>query len=222
VRVRAVVFDMDGLLVDSEPIWKETETEVYGGAGVPITPELALRTKGLLQTEVADYWHRVHPYDAEPAELARAVAEGVVRRIRERGRLLPGARAALDFVAAKGVPVALASSSPPLVIDAVLERFGLRPSFAVVRSAETESHGKPHPAIYVSTCRELGVPPLDTVAFEDSLNGVIAAKAARTTCVAVPAAHERDDPRFALADLVLPSLEALDEATWSRITEPEG
>ena len=115
------------------------------------------------------------------------------------------------------MPIALASSSPPVVIDAVLDRFGLRDRFAAIRSGEDEERGKPHPGIYLNTCAALGVARLDAVALEDSLPGLIAATAARMRCVAVPAAEDFSDVRFLLADVVLRSLLDLNDTVWARV-----
>lgn len=215
--IRAAIFDMDGLLVDSEPLWKEVEREVYGGAGVPVTPERAARTKGLGLHEVAEYWRRVHAYDEDPEELVRDVVLGMIGRMRSAAELMPGAREALAFVRGRVSRVALASSSPRSVIDTALERFALADAFDAVLTAADEEHGKPHPAIYLSAARTLGVSPLDAVAIEDSLNGVISARAARMRCVAVPAAEDRAEPGFGAATLVLPSLAALDGTAWRRL-----
>jgi sugar-phosphatase len=218
--LRAAIFDMDGLLVDSEPLWTETEIEVYGELGVPVTPAGAAATKGLGLQEVVEHWRRVHPFKTDSDELVAAMTRGVTRRIRDRAVLRPGARAAVLAARDRGLAVALATSSPPAVIEAVLDRFDLRPLFSVVRSGASEPYGKPHPGVYLATAGALGISPLDAVAFEDSVNGVLAAKAARMRCVAVPAEADLRDPRFAIADLVLPSLVALTETTWSRLAAP--
>jgi sugar-phosphatase len=101
-----------------------------------------------------------------------------------------------------------------VLIEAALAALGVRERFERVVSAEREPLGKPHPAVFLRTAEALGVPALDCVVLEDSVNGMIAAKAARMACIVVP---ERTDPRFALADLVLPSLEALDAAALARV-----
>jgi sugar-phosphatase len=119
-----------------------------------------------------------------------------------------------------GFRIALASSSPMTLIDAVLHRFELGRSFEVVRTADDERHGKPHPAIYLSTAHQLGVAPDACVAVEDSVNGVLAAKAARMACVAVPAPELRGDRRLGIADVVLDSLHALDARCLDRLVPP--
>ena len=114
----------------------------------------------------------------------------------------------MDLARSLGLKVAVASSSSEELIAAALDRLGLR-GLDAVRSAAPETYGKPHPAVLLSTARELGLDPTACVVLEDSLNGVIAAKAARMRCVAVPEADQLEDPRFAIADVRLPSLERL-------------
>ncbi len=124
--------------------------------------------------------------------------------------LLPGALEALDFCEERGLALALATGSTDPVVEAVLDRFGIRDRFAAVCSAQQDSHGKPHPAIFLRTAELLGQPPALCAVLEDSINGVIAAKAARMRAIAVPPAELADDPRYAIADAVLASLEEID------------
>jgi sugar-phosphatase len=112
------------------------------------------------------------------------------------------------------VRVALASSSAYRLIRAVTERLGLADSFDCVYSAEEEEYGKPHPGVYLTAARRLGVAPTQCLAVEDSFNGVLAAKAARMKCVAVPEPAQRRDPRFCIADVVLDSLAGVGVEVW--------
>lgn len=210
---RAVIFDLDGLLIDSEPHWRAAEIEVFARAGLALTDAQCAETTGLRVDEVIRLrragfsgWHTLTEADAVEAVLAR-----VVERIGAQGEAKPGAAAAVARVAASGARVALASSSPLRVIRAALGRLGLTDAFAVVHSAEGEPYGKPHPGVYLAAAARLGVDPTACVAVEDSLHGLVAAKAARMRCVVVP---ERPDARFALADAVIPSLDDLREDLW--------
>lgn len=208
----ALIFDMDGVLVDSEPFWQEAEIDLFGRLGVPLTIERCRETQGLRAPEVVAHWNRLHPWTDGPLD---AVTEQLVQRvaalIEERGEPLPGAVAAVRLARARGVLTALATSSPAANIQAVLRRLALVDGFDVVRSAEDEIYGKPHPAVYLRTAELLGVSPLRCAAVEDSLNGIISAKAARMRCVAVPHPSVRRDPRFAVADIVIDSLEEMND-----------
>lgn len=217
----AVVFDMDGLLIDSEPLWQQAEIEVFATVGLNLTRADCALTMGVRIDEVVAFWHRRRPWSPggpSQALVTEQIVDRVIALIRTQAELLPGAVQALGFFSARGLPLGLASSSPLRLIDAVLDRFALRRHFQVIHSAQHEPLGKPHPAVYLSTARLLGQPAPGCLAIEDSLNGLISAKAARMGCIAVPAAESRADPRFSLADVVLESLEGIDAALWQRLS----
>ncbi|MFM9106967.1 MAG: hexitol phosphatase HxpB, partial [Chloroflexota bacterium] len=205
----AVIFDMDGLLIDSEPFWRLAEVEALSAVGVPIDDDQARLTTGLRTDEVVEHWYAQYPWQGPTRqEVGARIIRGVIDLVRERGEALPGVGETLDGLAAAGYPLAIASSSASETLDAVLERLGIRAYFRVVQSAEHEPYGKPHPAVYIEAARRLGVAPTRCVAFEDSPNGVVAAKAARMRCIAVPDHALAEDARFRIADAVLPSLTA--------------
>lgn len=218
-RIDAVVFDMDGVLLDSEPFWQEAEMEAFGRVGVGLERADCLRTMGMRVDEVVGYWLQRRPWDTDrhpPEALTEAILDGVVARIRDRGELLPGARVGLRAVAGRGVRRALASSSPERVIDAVLETLELGDDFELTASAQHEPRGKPDPGVYLTACRGLGVSPERALAIEDSLAGLAAALAAGMACVMVPDASVAGRAELAEADLVLDSLAQLD-AAWERL-----
>ena len=213
--IDAVVFDMDGILLDSEPIWREVEREIFAGLGIDVTDDDLRETMGVRIGDVVERWHRRHPW-SEPsrAEVADAVVEAVARRIEEAGELHPGVREAIARLKRDGVRLALASSSPMRLIRAVLAMGGLEGRFDVVVTGEDEERGKPDPDVYLSAARALGVAPGRCLAIEDSINGVRAAKAAGMVCVAIPAPDNAAD--FGEADLVLGSLDEVDDRMWER------
>lgn len=206
----AVIFDLDGLLIDSEPLWRRAEVAVFGARGVPLTEEMCHQTTGLRMDEVVAHWQRRFPEVALPVEAVMdEVYEELVALVRREGEALPGAAAAVEEVARGDRLLALASSSPHRVISAALERLGLHGLLSLRASAEEVPLGKPHPGVYLLAAERLGLPATACLAVEDSLNGLVSAKAARMGCAVVPAASDRRDPRWALADEVLRSLESL-------------
>ena len=212
--IEAVVFDMDGVLVDSEPIWRAVEQEVFGGVGIDITEDDLLETMGVRVADVVERWHRRHPWD-EPSrqEIAETIVERVADAIEQGGALNEDAVRAVEYVHGLGLRLALASSSPMRLIRAVLSLGGLADRFEVVLTAEDEEEGKPDPAVYLSAARELGVPAERCLAVEDSLNGVRSAKAAGMVCVAIPVSGVTEG--FEGADLVLGAIEEFDDRVWA-------
>ena len=228
--LKAAIFDMDGLLIDSEPLWQEAEIEVFAELGVRLTRAECMETKGRRVDDTVAHWYARRPWSgATEEEVAERLVARVVELIRARGFPKEGAGHAMDFFRRKGLALALATSSGRPVIAAVLERLGLEKDFAVVHSAVEEEFGKPHPAVYLTTASRLGVDPGRCLALEDSIHGVLAAKAAGMKCIAVPDASSeapgreaRLGSRLVDADLVLRSLAEIDEAAWTRLAGLEG
>jgi len=213
--LRAAIFDLDGLLIDSEPLWQRAEHELFATVGLQLSASEVAETTGLRIDEVVALRHRQQPWETPSvAELSEQIVTRVIALVLAEGVAKPGGARAIALCARAGLHLAVASSSPLRLIDASLARLGLRDQFAEVVSAEREPYGKPHPAVFLSAAARLGVAPTECLVFEDSLNGVIAAKAARMICVAVP---ERVDPRFAIADAILPSLQAFDDAALTTL-----
>jgi len=216
--MRAVLFDMDGLLIDSEPLWHEAEIYGFALAGLQLTPEQCLETTGLRVDEVVKFRYAQSAWAAPSQDtVAAAIVERVVELVHAKGALKPGVTEALALARAAGLRIALASSSPYVIIDAVLDTFGLRPAFEVVHSAEEETRGKPEPDVYLTTARKLGVTPAECLAVEDSPNGVLAARAAGMRCIAIPEPVLRNHPDLARADAVLGSLTEIDAELLNRL-----
>lgn len=212
MTIEATLFDMDGLLIDSEVLWHEAEIEIFGGLGVDIGAATDRSTKGLFVAEVVDYWYARYPWSGPSnSEVVDTLLARVGELVETKGRILPGALRALDLTSQRG-PVALASSTPIALIERCLAHFHLRDRFVSVHSAEFEPYGKPHPGVFLTAATDVGVDPVACLVLEDSAAGVLAAKSARMTVVAVPTPSDRSLAAFGLADLVLDSLEELDEA----------
>lgn len=214
---------MDGVLVDSEPIWRAVEREVFAGVGIEVTDADLMATMGVRIADVVERWHRRRPWDGPSRqEVAEKIVDGVARMIEREGALNEEATRVVDYIEGLGLRLALASSSPMRLIRSVLSLGGLADRFEVVLSAEDEDHGKPDPAVYVSAARALEVAAGRCLAVEDSINGVRSAKAAGMVCLAIPTTPSEDDG-FADADLVLQSLVDFDDRIWpSTGTVPVG
>lgn len=207
--IQAAIFDMDGLLVDSEPHWRAAERDVFDTVGLFLTDEQCKQTTGLPIAAVADYWFARHPWDEtilSRAAVADAITHGAHERIGRDAESMPGAVEILDFFRSKKLPLAIASASPMSLIELVIDRLAIRAYFTLWHSATLEARNKPAPDVYIGTARRLGVAPADCLAFEDSGTGLASAVAAGMKTVAVPADFEYNDPKFDRAALRISSL----------------
>lgn len=202
-----VIFDMDGLLIDSEPLWGKAMREVFSSVGVDLAKGETHLTTGLRTSEVVDFWYNRYKWTAKSKEqVVEEILDNVTDKILQQGRPMEGLNYILEYFHAKDFRVGIASSSPMCLIQAVIDHFNIRAAFEHVASAEFEAYGKPHPAVYLACAKALGSDPLECLAFEDSITGMTAAKAARIRTVVIPEVHKREDRRFALADMRLNSL----------------
>lgn len=210
-QILAAIFDMDGLIMDSEPLWDRAELEVMASLGVDITRRHELPdTLGLRIDVVVGLWYAQQPWNGPSREEVTArIISRAISLVEETRPLLPGAREAVALCKANGLKVGLASASPLHMLEKVLTMFDLRDSFDALASAEKLMWSKPHPQVYFDCAAKLGVDPQTCVALEDSVNGMVASKAARMRSIVVPAEENRHDPRYALADVKLESLEGL-------------
>ena len=204
---KAVIFDMDGLLIDSEPYWKLAEKKIFGALGLNLTDELLKQVMGFRLSEVVSHWYQYQPWsNPNFIQTEKDVLACVKELIVENAQALAGVYTLLDELKQQNIPMALASSSAMSLIEAVVDKLNIRNYFQLLWSAEYEPFGKPHPGIFITTAKKLGVLPSQCLVFEDSVNGVIAAKAARMKCIAVPDSASLNDPRFAIADITVSSL----------------
>lgn len=216
--IEGVIYDMDGVIVDSEPLWKRAMIEVWASVGLAITEDDCRETQGLRIDEVARVWARRHAWSPGATdEVATATVERVVDLVRTESALFPGVADSLAFFEARGVPCAIASSSDLVLIEAVVDTFGLRDRFGPLVSAQHEEYGKPHPGVYLSAASALGVDAPRCLAIEDSPNGIISAKAARMRVLCVPDPALREDPRVGVADVVVDSMALFDAGVWSAL-----
>jgi sugar-phosphatase len=208
--IEAVIFDMDGLLVDSEPFWREAEMKVFGKLGIFLTEEQCRSTTGMRVEEVVLHWAARIPGKINHIETtAQDIINEVMHLIEEKGKAMPGVEQAIAFFQSKGLPLAIASASSYALIYQVVEKLGLANKFQVIQSAEQMRYGKPHPEVFLTAAELLGKDPLHCLVLEDSVYGVIAGKAARMKVIAVPDPEHFNRKEYIIAEAKLHSLEEL-------------
>jgi HAD superfamily hydrolase (TIGR01509 family) len=209
MTIDAVIFDLDGVLIDSEPIWSEVRHSFVDAHGGHWAADADRRMMGMASMEWAEYLHRELGVAMPPDEIVTEVVDRMVARYGQELPLVPGATEAVTRLAARW-PLGLASSSPVRLITPVLRRSGLAPMFRVATSTEEIGVGKPAPDVYLSVARDLGVEPGGCAAVEDSTNGLRAARAAGMRVIAVPMRAFPPDPdELDRADAVVASLREL-------------
>ena len=220
--VAAVVFDLDGVLIDSEPVWEQVRRQYVAEHGGRWRPDSQQRLMGMSTPEWSSYLATELGVDAPPSRIAHEVVEEVGRRYETDLPLMPGAVEAVQRLASRW-PLGLASSAARPLIDRVLAATGMTSLFKVTVSTEEVRRGKPAPDVYLTVAERLAVAPAQTVAVEDSSNGLRSASAAGMVVVAVP--HPRYPPApdaLARADLVLRSLDDLRPEVLEKLPARDG
>lgn len=217
--IKAVIFDMDGVLIDSEPLWWQAEIEVLTKVGVPLTEKMCRQTIGLRIEKAVAYWYKKYPWGSTPSKrnIERDIHKKVKELFEKRVKLMPGIIDLVDFFKNKDLKLALASSSDMELINIIVDKLKLRKYFSVIHSAEFEKHAKPHPDVYLTTAKELGVRPEECLVFEDSPVGVEAAKRARMKCIAIPVKALRNDPKIQKADMTISSFAQIRKEMWRKL-----
>jgi len=222
MTIQAVIFDMDGVLVDSEVYWRESREEFATALGKVWTADDHRAAMGRSTIEWAAVMKERLGLDWTLEQIMDDVKARIVAHYEERLPVLPGALEAVR-TAASAYRVALASGSPTEIIQEVMRLTKLDGVFEAVVYGDDMKHGKPAPDIYLETARLLGVPPEQCVAIEDSGNGIRAAKAAGMYCIAVPSPDfPLPDEIVKLADLALPSLAGFTVETVRGLESPKG
>ncbi len=216
--IKAVIFDMDGVLINSEPMWQEAEKIAFARVGIHLTTAECAETMGMRCDEVVKIRYRKQPWQGKSLqEMEQDILKELVKQIQVKGEPTEGVSYIVNFFKSKNVRLALASSSAFHIIDATLQKLNLLDVFEVIHSAEVEEYGKPHPAIYLTTLRKLDLNPEEAVAIEDSFNGLLAAKSARLKTVCIPEKNDFAATKYDIADLKLHSLAEFDEEHWQQL-----
>ena len=209
--MKAVIFDMDGILINSEPFWRQAEQEVFGQLGISLTDSMCEEFMGRRIDEVVNFWFDRYSWSGKsPGDVIREILESVRKLVICSGECMPGVQSLLRSIQDRGIKIALATSSAPILIDAVVDKLEIRSYFNVLCSAVNEEFGKPDPAVYLTTAKRLGIEPGNCLVFEDSIAGVQAAINAGMITVAVPSKEFFEDHRFTDANLKIRSLNEFD------------
>jgi HAD superfamily hydrolase (TIGR01509 family) len=217
------VFDMDGVLVDSEHLWAELWEQYANQHGVGWSPQNTTDVQGMSAPEWAAYLTEHVDAEHDPSETERAVVDGMIKAIADgRAPLLPGAKELLSDVSAHA-PVGLATSAPRRVIDAVLSTYGIAACFAGTVSSSEVDRGKPGPDVYLEAAARIGVGPGDCLAVEDSTNGVQAAASAGMTVIAVPSSrYPLRSPAVSAAFKITEDLDQVRQILWEQLGLTDG
>ena len=212
MKINTVIFDIDGLLINSEPLWNQAAAEVFASRNVYISEAEYATTTGLRTKEFVAWW--LTHFQQDPAtfpEVEKEIVACVLDKIATNAATLPGVPYIFDFFASRGFKIGLATSSPPELIELAKKITGIEKYVMAATSAEALPYGKPHPQVYLNCAAALQVAPINCVCFEDSFNGMVAAKAARMKCVVVPHSSEIHHPKWGAADAKLTSLQQFTE-----------
>jgi len=205
MKVNSFIFDMDGVIIDSEPFWREAQIEILSKYHKKISVADCIKhTMGKRIDDVAFTWCQLHSLEIAPQLLEKEIITAVVALISQKGKAKKGLYELLDFLKEKNYKIGLATSSSQPIIDAVFKKLSIAHYFDVVCSADEEVYGKPHPAVYLKAMHQLEIAPYNCIILEDSITGLIAAKAASVKTFVIP--EEKTDHRFSIADGIFNSM----------------
>lgn len=204
--IKAIIFDLDGLLVDSEPFWREAHIRIVKRYGGNITEDEVRHKAGIPTKVIAQSWIKDYGLDVDADTLAGEITEYGISNMKDGVKAFPGALELVKNLYSLGMPMAIATSAREDVIEAVMARLHFNKYISIIHSAAKEKRGKPFPDVFLSTAKMLDIKPKKCLVFEDSVNGVLAAKAAGMMCIAVPESPY-DSKLFKNADRIISSLD---------------
>lgn len=216
--IKAAIFDMDGLLIDSEPIWRESEIHIFDQYGIQLTEDDCRGTTGMRVGEVVEHWALKFPEaNLNCKSVEKEIVDYVANLVDLKGEALPGVIEAIEFFKQKNIPRAIASASSLKLIEKVVTKLNIKNEFSVIQSAEFMNYGKPHPEVFLETAIKLKIRCEECLVFEDSVYGVWAGKAAKMKVVAIPDAENFSKNGYCIADIKLNSLHEFTEQVWMEL-----
>ena len=212
MQLNTVIFDMDGLLIDSEPLWNEAATIIFGRYGIRLTPQQYATTTGMRTREFILWWFGYFKIPIKNIEvIENEIIEKVIELVLQKGKPMPGLAHIFNFFVDRKFKIGVASSSPRNLINVVVDLLQIRDHLHIISSAAELQYGKPHPQVYLNCAFELGSNAWECLCFEDSFPGMIAVKAASMKCVVVPDAKSNKENKWSAADLKISSLQNFNE-----------
>ena len=210
MMIEAAVFDMDGLIIDSQPYWQDAQLAVFPQLGVTITRQDTIDTTGMRVDELVQRCYERSPWDSVSREVVcDRIVDRVIELVRAHKPAMPGLNQAIDVCQQAGLKLAVASSSPMTLIQATIDALDLNDVFQVIVSGAQLRYSKPHPEVYLNAGDALGVQPQRCLALEDSFIGLLAAKAAQMKTIVIPETAAANQKHFVIADRQLTSLQEL-------------
>ncbi len=205
--IKAVIFDMDGVIIDSEPLWERAMVKGFKQFNMPVSAEDCRLTMGRRINEVVEMWVKHHDVtNFTAAEIELAIIDNLIELINTEGKAIEGVIDVFEFCKEKDLKVGLATSSSERLMNTVLRKLNLKNYFHSTVSAGHLKYGKPHPEVFLVCAQNLGILPEECMVIEDSVNGAIAAKAARMQLTVVPDKGVKDPEKFVIADHTLPNM----------------
>ncbi|MDR0217816.1 MAG: hexitol phosphatase HxpB [Enterobacteriaceae bacterium] len=208
--MKAVIFDMDGVLINSEPLWKKSGMQVLNHYGVPITYDEMFSMTGIPVPGMIDRACQLHnKNDVDKSKIEKDFFNKGVESIITEKPLMDGVVECLELLTKKNIKIAIASASPLPFLLKIVEQCGIADYFYYISSAENMPYNKPHPMVYLNAAEKLNVSPKECIGIEDSKTGMIAVKAASMKCVVVPNKIEYDHAYWDLSDWKIKTLKEL-------------
>ncbi|WP_394211453.1 hexitol phosphatase HxpB [Enterovibrio calviensis] len=208
--IQAAIFDMDGLIVNSEPFWQDAQLAVLSELGVQLTRQDTIDTTGIRIDQIVKHYYETQGWQGPSCDqVCDIILDKVIELVAIHKPIMPGVIHALELCKAANLRIALASSSPLRLIETTLKALDLEDWFEQCHSAEHLKYGKPHPEVYLNAADSLGISPENCVALEDSFTGLLAAKAAQMRTIVVPEHAVADQARWVISDVKLTSLNEL-------------
>ncbi len=216
--VDAVIYDMDGVLVDSEPYWRIAMVDRFNEAGIPFTEEDCMKTTGMRLDHVIKHWYKIRPSKTTTAkQLEINVVDHLCDLLKKNAKPMPGVMKSLEFFRKQSIKIGLATSSSVKIINTIIDKLEIDFYFDAVQSAERLKYGKPHPEVFLKCAEKLEVDHTHCVVIEDSVNGMISAKAAQMKVIVVPEPHNFNNIKYSVADFKLNSLKEINAQLFTKL-----